>query len=543
MLTTMMNVPLTLDRLLERAGTLFPKVEIISRKPDKSLHRATYGDMYRRARQLAQALTRAGLKPGDRVATLGWNHYAHLEAYFGIPAAGGVLHTLNLRLYPEDIAYIVNHAQDRFLIVDDCLLPLFEKFRDKVKFERVFVVPFDGGVKHGYEDYEQFIGAADGDFEYPQIDENAACGMCYTSGTTGHPKGVAYGHRASVLHTLGMLLPDVTGLSMRDTVVPVVPMFHANAWGLPYAAPTAGSRIVFPGPHLDAESLLDLFAETKTTFTAGVPTIWMGILQALRKEPKRWTLTPRMKMLVGGSATPAALIEGFEEFNLEILCAWGLTETSPLASVGRMRPELDALPPKERYRYRAKAGMPVPLVDLRIRNDEGIAPWDGESVGEIELRGPWITGSYHLRPDAADRFSDDGWFKTGDIAYMTPEGYISITDRAKDLIKSGGEWISSQDLENELMAHPAVAEAVVIAVPHEKWMERPLAVVVKKAGVEVSKDQLRAHLKGKFADWWLPDDYAFVDQIPRTSTGKFQKLKVREMFADWKKLEDAAKRA
>ncbi len=534
MQTTMMDVPLTLDRLLERAGVLFPKVEIITRKPDRSLHRTTYGDMYARARRLAQALTRAGLKSGDRVATLMWNHYAHQEAYFGVPAAGGVLHTLNLRLYPDDIAYIVNHAEDRFLIVDDVLLPLFEKFRDKAGFERVFVFPFGGGVSHGYEDYEQFIGSVDGDFAYPEINERAACGMCYTSGTTGHPKGVVYGHRATVLHTLGMLLPDATGLSMRDTVVPVVPMFHANAWGLPYAAPTAGSRLVFPGPHLDAENLLDLFAETGTTFTAGVPTIWMGILQALKKEPKRWKLTPRMKMLVGGSATPAALIEAFEEFNLEIICAWGLTETSPLASVSRMRPELDALAPKERFKYRARAGLPVPLVDIRVRNDEGVAPWDGETVGEIELRGPWITGSYYQRPDAADRFSDDGWFRTGDVANLTPEGYISITDRAKDLIKSGGEWISSQDLENELMAHPAVAEAVVIAVPHEKWMERPLAVVVKKPGVEVSKEQLAAHLKGKFADWWLPDDYAFIDQIPRTSTGKFQKLKLREMFADWK---------
>ena len=532
MLSTMMDVPLTLDRLLERAGTMFPNVDVISRRPDRSLHRSNYGQMYRRARQLAQALTSAGLKPGERVATLMWNHNVHLEAYYGVPACGGVLHTLNLRLYPEDIAYIVNHAEDRFLIVDDVLLPLFEKFRDKVKLERVLVVNFGDGVPHGYDDYEQFIGAADGDFDYPVIDERAACGMCYTSGTTGSPKGVVYGHRATVLHTLGMLLPDATGLSIRDTAVPVVPMFHANAWGLPYAAPVAGSRLAFPGPLLDAENLLDLFEQTGTTFAAGVPTIWLGILHALQKEPQRWTLTPGMKMLVGGSATPASLIASLAKFDLEILCAWGLTETSPLASVNRLRPELDGLPSAEKTRVRARAGLPLPLVELRIRNDEGIAPWDGESVGEIELRGPWITGSYYRRPDAVDRFAADGWFRSGDIAAMTPDGYIGITDRAKDLIKSGGEWISSQDLENELMAHPAVAEAAVIAVPHEKWMERPLAVVVKKPGVEVTPEELRAHLKGKFADWWLPDAYTFIDQIPRTSTGKFQKLKLREMFPE-----------
>ena len=321
---------------------------------------------------------------------------------------------------------------------------------------------------------------------------------------------------------------------MRDTVCPVVPMFHANAWGLPYSCAMVGARQVFPGPHLDAESLLDLFEQTGTTFTGGVPTIWMAILQALRKEPKRWKLKPRMRMLVGGSAVPPSLIEGFEEFNLEIMAAWGLTETSPLGSVCRVKPELDNLPAAERFKVRARAGLPVPLVEVRVRNEQGIAPWDGETVGELETRGPWVTASYYQRPDSQDRFTDDGWFCTGDVAHLTPEGYIHITDRAKDLIKSGGEWISSQELENELMAHPDVAEAAVIAVPHEKWMERPLAVVVKKTGAAVTPEQLRAHLKGKFADWWLPEGYEFIEQIPRTSTGKFQKLKLREMFAEWK---------
>ena len=534
MQTTMMNTPLTLDLLLERAGTFNRKVEIVTRRPDKSLHRTNYGDMYVRARKLAQALLKAGLKPGDRVATLMWNHYAHLEAYFGIPAAGGVLHTLNLRLFPEDIAYIAQHAGDRFLIVDDVLLPLFEKFKNDVKFERVFVMPFDGKVTHSYEDYEKFIGNQDGNFEYLALDENSPCGMCYTSGTTGKPKGVVYSHRSTVLHTLGIALPDATNLSLRDTVCPVVPMFHANAWGLPYTSAMVGARLAFPGPHLDAESLLDLFEQTGTTFTGGVPTIWMAILLALRKEPRRWKLKPRLRMLVGGSAVPASLIEGFEEFNLEIMAAWGLTETSPLGSVCHVKPELDNLPVAELYKVRARAGLPVPLVEVRIRNEQGIAPWDGATVGELETRGPWVTASYYQRPDSKDRFTDDGWFRTGDVAHLTPEGYIHITDRAKDLIKSGGEWISSQELENELMAHPAVAEAAVIAVPHEKWMERPLAVVVKKPGASVTPQQLRAHLKGKFVDWWLPEGYEFIDQIPRTSTGKFQKLKLREMFSNWK---------
>jgi fatty-acyl-CoA synthase len=541
--STMMQSPLSLNMVLDRAGKVFRDVEIVTRRPDKSLHKTTYGAVYHRARRLAKALVDAGLKPGDRVATLMWNSSQHLEAYLAIPAAGGVVHTLNLRLFPEDIAYIAKHAEDRFLIVDDCLLPLLEKFRKDVAFERIIVVPFQGGVKHEFEDYEKFLAPSDEGFRYVEVDENAPCGMCYTSGTTGNPKGVVYSHRSSVLHLLAMALPDSGNLSFRDTVLAVVPMFHVNAWTLPHVAAMVGSRLVLPGPHLDAENLLDLMEREKVTLSAGVPTIWMAILAALRNEPKRWKLHKGMRMIVGGSACPQALIAGFDEFDLQIVAAWGLTETSPIGSLCNVRPEIEQRSPEEILRYRAQAGVPVPLVDLRIMGDEGEQPWDGKSVGEIELRGPWITGSYYQRPDAADRFSDDGWFRTGDVAMMSPEGYIHITDRAKDLIKSGGEWISSQALENELMAHPDVAEAAVIAVPHEKWMERPLAVVVKKPGTNVTPDQLRAHLKGKFADWWLPEAFTFIDSIPRTSTGKFQKLKLRERFADWSKLEDAAKRA
>ncbi|HUR42146.1 MAG TPA: long-chain fatty acid--CoA ligase [Verrucomicrobiae bacterium] len=537
-----MNVPLSLNLLLDRAGSLFKDVDIVTRRPDKSLHRTNYGAIYHRARRLAKALVAAGIEPGDRVATLMWNNSQHLEAYFGIPAAGGVLHTLNLRLFPEDIAYIAKHAEDRFLIVDDCLLPLYEKFAKDMKFERVIVVPFDGKIQHPYENYENFLAADDKDFQYVAVDENAACGMCYTSGTTGNPKGVVYSHRSSILHAFGMSLPDTGAFSYKDTCLPVVPMFHVNAWTLPYVGAMIGMRMVFPGPHLDAESLLDLMAGEGVTFSAGVPTIWMAILGLLRKEPKRWKLKP-MRMIVGGSAVPASLIKAFDEYNLTIVTGWGLTETSPIGSVSNLRPEVLTRAPEERLRYRAMAGVPTPLVELRIMGDEGVQPWDGKSVGEIEVRGPWVTASYYKRPDSEDRFSPDGWFRTGDVANVTPEGYIQITDRAKDLIKSGGEWISSQALENELMAHPDVAEAAVIAVPHDKWMERPLAVVVKRPGKDVTPEQLKQHLKGKFADWWLPEAYTFIDAIPRTSTGKFQKLKLREMFTDWSRLEDAVKRA
>jgi fatty-acyl-CoA synthase len=533
MQSTMMNAALTLDRILERAR-LFHDVPIISRLPDRSLRRTSYGDLYQRSRQLAQALLSAGLQQGDRVATLMWNHATHLETYFGVPIAGGVLHTLNLRLHADDIAYIANHAGDRFLIVDDCLLPLYKKFSAQAGFERVFVVPFDGSIEHGHEDYEAFIGAHDGRFEYLALDENTACGMCYTSGTTGKPKGVVYSHRSNVLHALAEALPDAIGLSMRDVLVPVVPMFHANAWGLPYVATMVGCTQVYPGMQLDAESILDLMAASGATLAAGVPTIWMGVLQLLEQHPQRWQLARQLQLLVGGSAPPPALIRALAEHGIQLHPAWGLTETSPLASFNRLRPEIEQRPLEERLRYGAKAGLPLPLIDLRIVDEQGIVPWDGHSVGEIEVRGPWVTGAYHDRPDAADRFSDDGWFKTGDVAAMTAEGYITITDRAKDLIKSGGEWISSVDLENELMAHPAVAEAAVIAVHHDKWMERPLAVVVKKPGAELTAAELRAHLKGRVADWWLPDGYEFIDQIPRTSTGKFQKLKLREMFGNWR---------
>ncbi|ORJ60573.1 long-chain fatty acid--CoA ligase [Geothermobacter hydrogeniphilus] len=534
MKATMMNAPLTLGHILERAGTLFAATEIVSRMPDRSLHRCTYGDFYRRARQLAEALSAAGLKRGERVGTLMWSHYAHLEAYFGIPVAGGVLHTLNLRLSPEEIAYIVNHAEDRFLIVDDVLLPLLEKFRGQIDVERIFVVPLTGqAVPAGYESYEELLSTASGHFTPPEMEENEPCGMCYTSGTTGRPKGVVYSHRSSVLHSLVTALPDLMNLSCSKTVLPVVPMFHANAWGIPYAATNVGARQVFPGPHLDAESLLDLFAGEQVTQTAGVPTIWLSILETLQRNPGRWQLIPGMEMIVGGSAPPESMIRAFAELGLEVIHAWGMTETSPVASFSRLKPHLEKESAEERFAYRAKQGMPVPLVDLRIAGEKGPVAWDGRSVGEIQVRGPWITAGYHTQPATEERFTADGWLRTGDVGHCDPEGYVQLTDRTKDLIKSGGEWISSVALENAIMGHPAVREAAVIAVPHPKWGERPLAVVALKDGTAVDGEAICSHLAESFPRWQLPDGCVFVESIPRTSTGKFFKARLREQYADW----------
>jgi len=529
MQSTMMRQPMTLDHLLERAGHLFPRVEIVSRLPDHSLHSYTYADFHRRARALAEMLLRAGLQAGDRVATLMWNHYAHLEAYFGIPAAGGVIHTLNLRLAADDLIYIIRHAQDRFLIVDDVLLPLLERLGDQVEFERIWVVPLRGAPIEHHENYEDWLAQACGDFTYPEKQEDDPCGMCYTSGTTGRPKGVVYSHRSTVLHALGVALPDSVGLSARDTVVPVVPMFHANAWGMPYSATLVGARQVYPGPHLDAHSLLDLFINERVTISAGVPTIWLGILQAMDSQPGRWQ-PQNLRLTVGGSAVPESMIARFDSYGITVIQGWGMTETSPLASLSQLKPELLEAPKEVQYRFRAKQGLPCPLVEIRLVNDAGQEmPWDGRSMGEIQVRGPWITGSYYQLEASADKFLD-GWLRTGDVGVIDELGYLKLTDRTKDLIKSGGEWISSVDLENALMGHPAVAEAAVIAIAHPKWDERPCAIIVKKPGAEVTPEQLDTFLLDKFAKWMLPDVYHFVDEIPRTSTGKFNKLALREQF-------------
>jgi fatty-acyl-CoA synthase len=535
---TMMDFPLTLPSILERAGKLFGKIEIVSRLPDKSLHRCTYADLHRRSRQLAAALQQAGLKRGERVATMMWNSYVHFEAYFGVPASGGVLHTLNFRLHADDIAYIANHAEDRFIIVDDVLLPLFEQVRDRLKVERVFVAPLSGKpVPEGYENYESFLEGAPDGFDYPDLDENEACGMCYTSGTTGRSKGVVYSHRAMVLHSLAECMTDCAALSQKDTVMPVVPMFHANAWGLPYATALVGAKTVMPGPHLDADSLLDLCEREQVTLAAGVPTIWFGILNALDENPGARKLHPKLRTLVGGSAAPEAMIRGFDKHGVHTIQAWGMTEMTPLGTVSTLKSYLEALPEDEQYALRAKQGLPVPFVEARVIDEKGEAPWDGETMGELQVRGPWVAASYY-NPEAGaeDKWTDDGWFGTGDVVTIDAEGYVKITDRTKDLIKSGGEWISSVDLENALMGHPGVKEAAVIAVAHPKWQERPLAVVVAKEGAEVTPEALAEHLAASFAKWWVPEapaGYVFIEEIPRTSAGKFLKSALRERFSDF----------
>jgi len=533
----MMQYGLTLTSFLERAGKLFPKVEVVSRRPDNSLHRSTYADLYRRARALAASLQQAGLRQGDRVATLMWNHATHLEAYFGIPAVGGVVHTLNLRLHPDELAYIANHAQDRWLIVDDVLLPMYEKFADKMRFERVIVVPFRGeAVPPGFTDYESFLSQGSGNPIYADLDENDAVAMCYTSGTTGKPKGVAYSHRAVVLHSLSISLPDNFAMSRMDAVLPAMSMFHANAWGMPHAAVMNGCKLVFPGPNLQPDGLLDLLSSEGITLTGGVPTVWLGVIDCLERDPGRWKLTEGLRIIVAGSAAPESLFRRFDKFGVPVIQPWGMTETTPIATTSTLKPEMADWSEDRKYEVRAKQGLPSPLVEMRAVGDDGEIPWDGTTFGELQVRGPFIAARYYNLPDEQTKWTDDGWLRTGDVVTIDPEGYMKITDRTKDLVKSGGEWISSVDLENALVGHPAIKEAAVIAVPHRKWQERPLACIVLKDGAEVSDEELRNFLCGKFAKWQLPDDFVFVPELPHTSTGKLLKSDLRRRFNNfsWK---------
>jgi len=533
---TMMNFPLTLPTLLERARFPFGDVEIVSRLPDKSVRRDTYGAFYVRARRLAEALLARGLKKGDRVATLMWNHEAHLVAYFGIPIAGGVIHTLNLRLSPEDVSFIADDADDRVLIVDESLLPLLARCQRKRPFEKIFVAK-TSNAETPYESLDALLAEATGDFTYPALREEDALGMCYTSGTTGRPRGVVYSHRSTVLHAFATTMADGLGLGMRDVILPVVPQFHVNAWGIPFAATMVGAKLVMPGPHLDAVSVLDLMASEQVTCAAGVPTVWLGILEALDREPTRWKLKKGLRMVVGGSAAPESMLRGFDRHGIEIIHAWGMTEMSPIGTVSRVRPSMESMSEDERYAVRAKQGIHVPFVETRIaKPDGGVQPTDGQSSGELEVRGPWVAASYYGTNDEKERWTADGWFKTGDVATIDPLGFVKITDRAKDVIKSGGEWISSVDLENALMGHPGVREACVVAIPHAKWAERPLAAVVLKDGfTKAIEPELVELLTAKFAKWWLPDGYVFVDAIPRTSAGKFLKAALREEYKAWTK--------
>jgi fatty-acyl-CoA synthase len=531
MLTGLMmdDYQLTLTAVVERAERISAPRKVVSRRPDGHVDRTTMGECVVRARRLGAALKGLGIGDGELVATLMWNQPEHLEAYFAVPLIGAVIHTLNPRLHPEELSFIVSDAEDKAIIVDESLLEAFECFRPAREFEHVIVVSHSGLVPDGTLEYGSLLASTEL-MQWPALDERRSAAMCYTSGTTGRPKGVLYSHRALVLHSLCGALPDQLGVAARDTVLPVVPMFHANAWGLPYIAAFAGAALVLPGPRLDPVSVLDLLADERVTMTAGVPTVWMGVLQALDAEPDRWDLSALQRLIVGGSAVPRSMLEGFDRHGLTIIQAWGMTETSPLGSVCRLHVALEDQPYEGQLDYRVRQGVPAPFVEIRARGDDGeLIAWNDEAMGELEVRGPWVASGYH-RGMGKEKFTDDGWFQTGDIVKINPQGCIRICDRSKDLVKSGGEWISSVDLENLLMAHPAVGEAAVIAVPDERWGERPLAVVVFRDGAEASPDELRELLSSEFAKWQLPERFEFVEAIPRTAVGKFKKTDLRDRF-------------
>ena len=516
----MMDYPLTLQHFLERAGRLFPNKEIATRVSG-GIKRYAYRDYYRRTHRLAHALKRLGIAPGDRVATLAWNTHQHLELYFAATCYGAVLHTLNLRLSADDLAYIINHAEDRVIFVDPSLVPLLDKIRDRIPCVRQVVIIG--------EEYEQLLAAApDESYPWPRLDENCAAGMCYTSGTTGNPKGVVYSHRALFLHSLSFAMADTFALSERDVLLQVVPMFHANGWGTPFAAIMAGAKIVLPGESPQPRDIARLIQDEHVTIVGGVPTIWIGLDSVLREE--KFDVSSVRVAVGAGSALPRKLIETYRnEHGIELRHLWGMTETTPVGTVCVLKSELANGSADECFARRATQGLPVVGVDLRAVDEQGgEVPWDGVSMGEVQVRGPWITSGYYNDPRSASAFMD-GWFRTGDVATIDPEGYVQLVDRAKDVIKSGGEWISSVDLENAIMGHPKVLEAAVVAIEHPKWQERPLAMVVPKPQFQdrVTKDEILEYLAPRFAKWWLPDEVLFVDAIPKTSVGKFDKKVLR----------------
>ncbi len=524
-----MDYPLTLAAVARRAEALYGDRPVVSRRADRALHRTTYREVMRRARRLAAALQALGVRRGDRVATLCWNHDRHLEAYFAIPLLGAVLHTLNLRLHADELAYITRHAEDGVVLVDDALLPLLESFRDRAGFRHVVVIADGGTAPEGMLDYEALIAAAPEELAgMPDPDERDAAAMCHTSGTTGRAKGVVYSHRALVLHSMATAMAGSFAISAADNVLAVIPMFHANAWGLPYTAALTGAGLVFPGPHLEPASLLELCQAERVTFSAGVPTVWLGVLDRLEVCPGRYDLSALRTIVIGGAAAPESLVRGLERHGPQVLTSWGMTEIAPVGTLGRLTPEGEALPPDERHALRMTAGAPGAFLELRVRNEEGEVPWDGQTMGELEVRGAYVASAYYRPEEDGAWFTADGWFRTGDIATIDPRGYLQIRDRSKDLVKSGGEWISSVALEGALMGHPAVAEAAVVAVPHSRWGERPLAAVVLREGRTVEPAELLAFLGERFPRWWLPDDVVFVSAIPRTSTGKFLKAALRD---------------
>lgn len=534
----MMHYPLTIAHFFERARKLFPKKILGTRVPGRGLVKVTYADFAERTARLAGALGVLGVQKGDRVATFAWNSHRHLEVYFAAPMMGAVLHTVNIRLSAQDITYIVNHAEDRVLIADASTWPTLEPIRRELRSVQHVIVMKDtpeAEIPPGALDYEELLRTARPVERWPRLEETDAAGMCYTSGTTGSPKGAVYTHRAIFLHSMASSMTDVLGISERDVILHIVPMFHANAWCIPYAGVMNGATQFFGGPNPQPRDIVEIVHRERVTLVGAVPTVWIAVDALLEQEP-HWDISSIRCIPIGGSAAPRTLIEKFEKkYGARMLHAWGMTEMTPLGTVCRLKSYMEALPDEERYAIRAKQGTPVVGVDLRIVDDEGREqPWDGKSMGEMQVRGPWVIRAYYNNPESVDRFTPDGWFRTGDVATVDPEGYVQITDRTKDLIKSGGEWISSIDVEVMIMSHPKVLEAAVIAVPHPRWVERPLACVVPKPGVTLTREEILDYLRPRLAKWALPDDVVFIEALPKTSVGKFDKKVLRERFRDWK---------
>ena len=519
----MMDQPLLISELIRHADRVHGEIEIVSKTVEGAIHRYNYSEAHRRARRLANALARLGVHRHDRVATLAWNGFRHFEIYYAVAGSGAVIHTVNPRLFPDQIAYIINHAEDKVVFYDTTFTPLIEKLKPQLKTVKAFIAL--------NEEYEKLLAKEGDDYQWPSFDERSAACLCYTSGTTGNPKGVLYQHRSTILHAYGAALPDTFNISARDVVLPVVPMFHVNAWGLPYACPLAGAKMVFPGPHLDGKSLHELFETEGVTLSAGVPTVWLGLLSYMKERGLRFS-TLRC-LVIGGSACPPAMIKAFqEEYGVEVRHAWGMTEMSPLGSFAVLKSKHRGASREASYEVQKKQGFAIFGVEMKIVDGDGKElPRDGKAFGDLMVRGPWVLQRYFKEEKSPLR---EGWFATGDVATIDADGYMHITDRSKDVIKSGGEWISSIDLENIAVAHPAIAEAAVIGVHHPKWDERPIVVAVKKPGQDVSKEELLRFYEGKVAKWWMPDDVVFVPELPHTATGKLSKLTLRQQLKDYR---------
>jgi len=535
----MQDRPLMISSLIDHAATFHPDTEIVSRLPEGGIRRSNWAEVRDRSKQVANALTELGIESGDRVGTLAWNSDRHLALFYGVSGSGAVLHTVNPRLFPEQLEYIVNHAEDQLLFFDITFAPLVAQLAPQLTTVRAFIAMTDREHMPDIDVpnllcFDELIGSQSAAYEWPEFDERSASSLCYTSGTTGNPKGVLYSHRSTVLHALMELSRDTFDVNSGSSLLLIVPMFHANGWGTPYAAPLVGARLVLPGPHLDGKSVYELMKQERVNFAQGVPTVWMMLFSYLDEHPE---LDPRDIGLsyvgVGGAAMSQGMLERFErDFGAEVMQGWGMTETSPIGVINRLLPKHAGLTPDELLHLKLKQGRGVWGVELKIVDDDGNPlPWDGKAFGEVYLRGPWIASGY-FKGEGGDKLDAEGYFPTGDIATIDPDGYMQLVDRAKDVIKSGGEWISSIDLENAVTGHPAVAEAAVIGVPHPKWQERPLLLVVLRPGQTATREELLDYLAGKVAKWWLPNDVVFVDELPHTATGKLLKVALRERFRD-----------